>query len=345
MKAAIVFKKGNLYYLDQRQLPHKEVWKRCDSLKKAFTAIRNLEIRGAPLIGVFSAYAVYVSIKDFNSSSRSKFFRQVKKVINYLKSSRPTAVNLFTSLERIEEKIEENKEKSVKELKKIILEEAKKIHEEDKKMCEEIASFGVKLIKKGDRILTYCNTGILATSGEGTALGVIYKAKKIYKDIKVYACETRPLLQGARLTSWELLKKGITPILICDNMVGYLLKKKMIDKIIVGADRITQNGDVANKIGTYNLAILAFHHKIPFYVAAPLSSFDLNLKKGEDIPIEMRDAEEIKSISKVPIAPYKVSVFNPAFDVTPSKFITAIITDRGIIEPPFSKNIKKVVYG
>ncbi|OQX82074.1 MAG: S-methyl-5-thioribose-1-phosphate isomerase [Candidatus Omnitrophica bacterium 4484_70.1] len=343
MISSVVFKKGSLYYLDQTKLPSEKIWRKCNSLGEAYSAICNLKIRGAPLIGVFAAYAVWIGIRKIPENiSKDKFLKYTQKVMEYLKSSRPTAVNLFFSLERIEKVLRENKEKSVKKLKELVLKEAKRIHNEDKKMCERIAHLGISLIKKGDRILTYCNTGILATAGEGTALGIIYKAKRVYKDIKVFACETRPLLQGARLTCWELLERRIKVTLICDNMVGYLMQKGMIDEVIVGADRITRCGDVANKIGTYNLAVLAFHHKIPFYVAAPLSSFDLRLDKGEKIPIEERDEKEVRTISGRIIAPYNVAVFNPAFDITPSRFITAIITDKGIIRPPFEENIKKL---
>jgi len=343
MISSVVFKKGNLYYLDQTKLPSQKVWRKCNSLGEAYSAIYNLKIRGAPLIGVFAAYAVWIGIKKIPENiPKDKFLKYTQKVIDYLRRSRPTAVNLFFSLERIQKVLRENKEESVKKLKELVLKEAKRIHNEDKKMCERIAHLGVSLIRKGERILTYCNTGILATAGEGTALGIIYKARRVYKDIKIFACETRPLLQGARLTCWELLERRIKVTLICDNMVGYLMQKGMIDKVIVGADRITRCGDVANKIGTYNLAVLAFHHKIPFYVAAPLSSFDLGLDRGEKIPIEERDGKEVKTISGKIIAPSKVAVFNPAFDVTPSRFITAIITDKGIIRPPFEENIKKI---
>ncbi len=339
---SIIFKGSNLYYLDQNFLPHKEIWRRCRNLKDAFVAIRSLKIRGAPLIGVFAGYSIYIGIKDFSGRDTKKFLERFEKVTKYLAKARPTAVNLFWALERIKGKVYANLTKSPSQLKKIILDEAKAIHREDKMLCEKIASWGIKVLKKGDRILTYCNTGFLATGGIGTALGIIYKAKEVYKDIKVIACETRPLLQGARLTMWELKKARIDATLICDDMAGFLMQKRMVDKIIVGADRITRCGDVANKIGTYSLSILAKYHKIPFYVAAPFSTFDLNLEKGEDIPIEERSSDEVRKVlGKLKIAPTKSNVWNPAFDVTPAQLITAIITDKGIIRHPLQDNIKK----
>jgi methylthioribose-1-phosphate isomerase len=340
---AIIFKNNRLFYLDQTKLPIKEIWRECKSLKDGFRVIKELRIRGAPLIGVFSAYCICIAMKNF-SLNKEKFLKEFKEATQFLKKSRPTAVNLFWALERLEKVVEDSRDKRVEEIKKIILKETKIIHQEDIQLCERMANFGVKLIKPGDRILTHCNTGFLATAGRGTALGVIFKAHQVYKNIKVYVDETRPLLQGARLSCWELMKKKIPCTLICDNTAAYLMQKKEIDKVFVGADRITREGDVANKIGTYNLAVLSFYHKIPFYVVAPFSSFDLKIKKGKDIVIEERDEGEVKKIlKKVEIAPRKVKAVNFAFDITPHYLITAIVTDRGIIRSPFKENIKKML--
>ena len=236
------------------------------------------------------------------------------------------------------------REESVSAIKKALLCEAQKIHRQDVEFCSRMAAFGAKLVRSGDSILTHCNAGSLATSGEGTALSVIYKAHKLYGNIKVYADETRPLLQGARLTAWELSKRKIDCTLICDNMAAYLMQKGKIDKIFVGADRIAANGDTANKIGTYSVAVIAAYHKVPFYVVAPFSTFDLSLLTGSQIPIEERAGYEVKTVlGKINVAPKNVKVFNPAFDVTPSKLIAAIVSDKGIIYPPYAKNIKKIL--
>jgi methylthioribose-1-phosphate isomerase len=340
---SIRFKNSHLFYLDQTKLPLREVWRECRSLEDGYRAIKQLRVRGAPLIGVFAAYCIYVTCKRF-PSQKDKLVVQLKEAIAYLKSSRPTAINLFWALERIEKVILDNREKSSHKIKKAILREARAIHREDIELCKKMAFYGVKLIKKGDRILTHCNTGFLATSGEGTALAIIYEAERIFREIKVYVDETRPLLQGGRLTAWELTKRKVPFCLISDNTAAYLMQRKEIDKIIVGADRITSNGDVANKIGTYNLGVLAFYHKVPFYVAAPFSSFDLSIEKGEDIPIERRGQEEVRKVlNKVYIAPKDAPAVNFAFDVTPHHLISAIVTDRGIITPPFKKNIKRLL--
>jgi methylthioribose-1-phosphate isomerase len=344
--SSIIFKNNRLFYLDQTKLPFKENWQECSNLRQAYWAIKSLRVRGAPLIGVFASYALYIGIKDLPLSNKDRFFARLNKAIDYLKNARPTAVNLFWALERIAKCAYNRREKSVREIKEAILREAKLIHSQDLQLCARIAKYGIKLIKDGERILTHCNTGFLATAGQGTALGIIYEAAKVYKNIRVIATETRPLLQGARLTCWELLKKRVKVTLICDNMVGFFMQKGMVDKVIVGADRITTKGDVANKIGTYNLAVVAKYHKIPFYVAAPSSSFDLKLEEGAQIPIEERDVEEVKKVvGRVYIAPWDVEAYNPAFDITPHRLITAIITDKGIIKPPYRENIKRVFYG
>ena len=340
---SIKFKNNQLSYIDQTKLPSREVWSKCRNLEEGYRAIKSLAVRGAPLIGVFAAYCIAVHLKNLPLEKKA-FFKDFNKAINYLKSCRPTAVNLTWSLERLATKAYINKDKDLLQIKAAILAEAKKIHKEDILLCRRMADYGYKLIKRKDRILTHCNSGFLAASGEGTALAVIYKAAQVYKDIKVYVDETRPLLQGSRLSAWELTKKKIPAVLICDNMAAHLMQHKNIDKIFVGADRITANGDIANKIGTYNLAIIAKYHRIPFYVVAPFSSFDLSLKSGKHIPIEERNPDEVRKVlGKVYIASKTVSVRNPAFDITPNNLITAIISDKGIIYPPFIKNIKKIL--
>lgn len=340
---AIKFKNKQLFYIDQTKLPLKEVWKECKSLDNGYKAIEELQVRGAPLIGVFAAYCLYVHFKN-KSLTKKKFLSEFQKACKRLKSCRPTAVNLAWALGRLEKAVSKNKHKSIIYTNEVILKEAQAINSEDVSLCERMANFGVKLIKKGDRILTHCNTGFLATSGNGTALAVIYKAHEFYKNIKVYVDETRPLLQGSRLSAWELIKRGVPTTVICDNMAAILMAQGKIDKIFVGADRIAANGDAANKIGTHGLAIIAHYHKVPFYIVAPFSTFDLKLKSGKSIPIEERNKDEIrKLVNKKEIAPKRVKVYNPAFDVTPYKLITAIVSDKGVIRPPLGKNIKKTI--
>ena len=340
---SIKFKNRRLFYLDQTKLPLKEEWQECKSFGSGYKAIKELQVRGAPLIGVFAAYCLYLHLKN-KSLEKKKFLEEFKRASKQLKSCRPTAVNLAWALQRLEQTVLKNQDKSVARIKEAILKEAKVINREDILLCRHMAEQGVELIKKGDRILTHCNAGFLATSGDGTALAVVYKAHNLYKDIKVYVDETRPLLQGSRLSAWELMKKKIPVKIICDNMAATLMKQGKIDKVFVGADRIAANGDTANKIGTYSLAVIAHYHKIPFYVVAPLSSFDLKLKTGNFIPIEERSKEEVKKVlNKVYIAPLKADACNPAFDITPNKLITAIVSDKGIIYSPFTKNIAKKI--
>ncbi|MCK4463583.1 MAG: S-methyl-5-thioribose-1-phosphate isomerase, partial [Candidatus Omnitrophica bacterium] len=270
------------------------------------------------------------------------FYKEIEKCEKYLASSRPTARNLFWALERMRTLARINRNKSISAIKKLLLEEATNILQEDKAICRCIGKLGSRLIKNGDNILTHCNAGALATADFGTALASIFRAKIDRKHIHIFVDETRPVLQGARLTTWELLKEGIDTTLICDNMAASLMADGKINKIIVGADRIAQNGDVANKIGTYNLAVLAKAHDIPFYVAAPLSTFDFNITSGKNIPIELRDANEVKTIMGKYIAPRRVNVFNPAFDVTPNRLITAIITEKGIFRQPYRRSLRKL---
>ncbi len=343
MKAkTISFVNGKLKIIDQRALPRKLDVIESRNVRDVYQHIKSLAVRGAPAIGVFAAYGVYVGIKDIKGTDKKAFFRQLFKAIDYIKTSRPTAVNLFWALERMRKSALANENEAVAVIKKALLEEARKIHKEDERMCKAIGINGARLIRSGDTILTHCNAGSLATSGVGTALSPIYKAYAQGKKIKVYADETRPLLQGARLTAWELKRGGIDVTLICDNMAASLMKKAKIDKIIVGADRIAANGDTANKIGTYSLAILAMTHKIPFYIAAPSSTFDFSLKTGDQIPIEERPGEEVRKISNIFHAPEKVKVYNPAFDVTPSRYISAIITEKKVFTKPYKRSLRNV---
>ncbi|MDD5070999.1 MAG: S-methyl-5-thioribose-1-phosphate isomerase [Candidatus Omnitrophica bacterium] len=340
---SISFKKGKLFYLDQTKLPLVEKWQECSSIAQGYRIIKLLKIRGAPLIGVFAAYCLAVSAEKF-AAKKDLFLKQATYAISHLKASRPTAVNLFWALDRMQAVLTNNPDKDTDSLKKLLLKQAALIHSEDVALCKNMGRFGVSLIRPGDRILTHCNTGFLATSGNGTALSVIYEANKKYKDIEVFIDETRPLLQGARLTAWELCRKKVPCRLITDNMSAYCMQQGLIDKVFLGADRITANGDVANKIGTYSVAVLAKYHKIPFYVVAPFSSFDLNLNSPGSLPIEQRNPDEIRKVfNRVYIAPRNVKSYNPAFDVTPGELITAIVTDKGIIYPPFNKNIPKIL--
>jgi len=302
-------------------------------------ALKKLKVRGAPLIGAFASYGVYIGVKSFSGRDTAAFIRHAQEVIDYLRTSRPTAVNLFWALDRMLQFIVKHQLLSVAQLKKMILEEAHRVQKEEIQRCRLIGEYGLSVVKSGDSILTHCNAGMLATSGEGTALAVIYAAQRKYKNISVYADETRPLLQGARLTCWELIKNGIRPTLVCDSMAAVLMKKRLVNKVIVGADRIAANGDTANKIGTYSVAVLCKHHSIPFYVAAPVNTFDHRIAVGEAIPIEQRDPVEVKTCFGKKTAPDEVQAYNPAFDVTPAELITAIITDTGVLYPPYSKSI------
>lgn len=330
--------------IDQTKLPGKLEYIYIKDLKALKSAIRALKVRGAPALGAAGALGVYLGVKDSQDKGFLHFGRELDTVAKYIGSSRPTAKNLFWGIERVLSVAVRSKEKTVAAIKKLLLEEAKKIIEEDRASCRRMGHYGAKLIKNKDTILTVCNAGILATVDYGTALGVIYRAAEEGKKLKVYACETRPLLQGARLTSWELKRKGIDVTLICDNMAATLMQQGRIDKVIAGADRIAGNGDTANKIGTYSLAVLSNHHNIPFYIAAPKSTFDLDIASGKDIPIEERSAEEVTELFfKKPIACCDVKVFNPAFDVTPHNLITAIITDKGVIRAPYKKNIPRAL--
>jgi methylthioribose-1-phosphate isomerase len=331
----IAWKSGKIKFIDQTLLPHELKYVSTDDIRRLWRAIKRLEIRGAPAIGIAGALGIIIGIKRSKANTFNKFFKELKDSSEYLGSSRPTAVNLFWALKRMEKAAYDNRSRPVARIKNILLKEAIKIIDEDMKSCRRMARFGAKLVKHGSRILTHCNAGALATADYGTALGVLFEANRQGKSIKAYVDETRPLLQGARLTTWELMREGIDTTLICDNMAASLMAKGKIDMIFVGADRIASNGDAANKIGTYSLAVLAKYHKIPFYIVAPLSTFDFNIKSSRDIPIEERSGDEVRSVLGKLIAPKNVKVYNPSFDVTPNELITAIITEKGIFKRPY----------
>ena len=339
----IEWRRNKVKIIDQSKLPSKLAYLNLSNVRQLWRAIRRLKVRGAPAIGIAAALGVALAMRSSRATTFTQFKKELKDVVEYLKEARPTAINLFWALERMERVTQEHYRESIPTLKKLLLKEAQKIIREDKNICRRMARFGSKLIKHGDVILTHCNAGALATADYGTALGVIYEAKKQAKRIKVYTDETRPVLQGARLTTWELMQHKIDVTLICDNMAADLMQKGKVDKILVGADRIAANGDTANKIGTYNLAVLANFHHIPFYVVAPASSFDLRLKCGKDIPIEQRDSRELREIFGRQLAPKRVKVYNPAFDVTPNSLITAIVTEKGILRKPYKVSLRKLL--
>ncbi|MDN3512842.1 MAG: S-methyl-5-thioribose-1-phosphate isomerase [Candidatus Brocadia sp.] len=334
---------GRIRLIDQTLLPTELKFVYCDDIKSIWHAIKTLMVRGAPAIGIAAAMGVVLGIKDIHEKNTDAFLEELKQVASYLRTARPTAVNLFWGIDRMERVAQANKNKPVQEVKEALLHEAIKIHNEDKVVCRQIGENGVGLIKDGNGILTHCNAGGLATADYGTALAVLFKAKEQGMHIKVYADETRPLLQGARLTAWELMHAGIDVTLICDSMAAHVMKQGKVQCVIVGADRIAANGDTANKIGTYGVSILAKDHGIPFYIAAPVSTFDLSIKSGDDIPIEERSPEEITNGFGKRTAPEGIKVFNPAFDVTPAKNITAIITEKGVITKPFTENIQRLL--
>jgi len=336
----IKWDKGTIKIIDQTLLPNKLVYLKFRDVKDFWHAIKKLQVRGAPALGVASTYGAYLGIQDSRAKNYNEFMRELDHVIKFIGSARPTAVNLFWGLDRMRAAAVRNKRKPVAALKKALLVEAHKVYEEDRAICRKMADRGARLIKNGDVILTHCNAGALATADYGTALGVIYRAKEQGKRIKVYADETRPLLQGARLTAWELMREGIDVTLICDNMAAHVMSQGKVTKVVVGADRITKNGDAANKIGTYGVAVLARYHKIPFYVVAPVSTIDFNLSHGRQIPIEERRGEEITTIHGKMLAPKGVKTYCPAFDITPAGLITAIVTERGVFKPDEIKKIR-----
>ncbi|MDP8266295.1 MAG: S-methyl-5-thioribose-1-phosphate isomerase [Candidatus Aceula meridiana] len=333
---------GAVRIIDQRKLPNQLKFLTCKDTKALWSAIKTLAVRGAPALGAAAAFGVLLGIKRIKTQNRKVFDKELKKICNYIGSSRPTAVNLFNALSDMEDVALKNPSASVDALKKKFKVKAMGIFNHDKKVCRQMGANGAKLVKDGQTLMTICNAGALATVDYGTALGVFYSAKQKKKRFKVFACETRPLLQGARLTAWELQKQKIDVTLICDNMAATLMQQKKVDMIFTGADRIALNGDSANKIGTYNLAVLAKHHKVPFYVVAPLSTFDTKIKTGKSIPIERRDPNEVTTIAGKRTAPKNIKVYNPAFDVTPRNLITGIVTECGVVRAPNAKKIKRL---
>ena len=333
---------GKLRLIDQTLLPEKLEYVETDNLEEIYSFIKRLVVRGAPAIGCAAALGLAAVSQKSSAADTKTFMDEVSSSADYLASSRPTAVNLFWALNRCVELLKSSKLKSPDEMKELLIREALEILSEDIEMCRAIGLNGACLIKDDTRILTHCNAGALATADYGTALSPIYVAHEKGLRLKVFADETRPLLQGARLTAWELDRAGVDVTVICDNMAAFVMRKKMVDIVITGADRIAMNGDSANKIGTYGLAVLASYHKIPFYIAAPYSTIDFSITDGSQIPIEERDRDEvIRGFWKL-TAPASVNVFNPAFDVTPCELISGIITERGIIIPPFIENIENL---
>lgn len=341
--ATIEWKNNCVRIIDQTKLPLTLTYLDCKNVKAVWKAIKELKVRGAPAIGIAGAFGVVIGLRNSKASDFNVFRKELERVVEYLGSSRPTAVNLFWALERMRQVAYHHAELSVSHIKQLLLKEALKILEEDKAICRKMAEYGSALINDNDACLTICNAGALATADYGTALGIFYRAKEKGKIFKVFACETRPLLQGARLTSWELKKHAIDTALIADNTAAYLMSEQKIDKVFVGADRIAKNGDTANKIGTFNLALVSYYHKVPFYVVAPSSTFDLSIASGKDITIEHRHGDEVLALQSKTIAAQGVKAYNPAFDVTPGEYISAFITEKGSIYPPFTRAIHHVL--
>lgn len=341
----IAWKRGRLKLIDQTQLPGKLVYVWCDTVEEVWDAIKRLKVRGAPAIGVAAGYGIIVALKQSGAKNSDELIKDVDRAAAYLNSSRPTAVNLSWAVERMRRVAHGMRGRSPKEIKAALRAEAISIHDEDIKLCESLGKHGSKLIRSGSTVLTHCNAGALATGGMGTALAGIFVAHDEGKKVSVIADETRPLLQGARLTTWEMQQAGIDVTLICDNVAAQVMREGKVDLVITGADRIASNGDVANKIGTYGVALLAKAHGIPFYVAAPSSTFDLSLKTGDEIPIEQRDPEEVTNGFGRRTAPKNVKVYSPAFDVTPARLVAALITEKGLIRPPYKRNIAAVLGG
>jgi len=340
MLPTIQWEKDKVIMIDQRKLPDEEVYVKCTDFNQVAEAIENMVIRGAPAIGVAAAFGVAIGV--MNIDEKTNLDEEFNRIYQRLEKTRPTARNLFWALERMKETFLKNRNLNLSELKEILVQKALSIEDDDIKINKRIGFLGKELIKDGQSVLTHCNAGALATAGYGTALGVIRAAFHDGKDITVYADETRPLLQGARLTCWELDKDNIPVILITDNMAGYFMQKGTISLVITGADRIARNGDTANKIGTYSLAVLAKEHGLPFYIAAPLNTVDFDLLNGSEIPIEERNPSEVRNIRGCPISLPHIEVRNPAFDVTPAKLISAIITEKGIARPPFEKSLEEI---
>jgi methylthioribose-1-phosphate isomerase len=336
----IEWKYDRVVMLDQSRLPNEVCFIECSSYHRVAEGIKKLEIRGAPAIGIAAAMGIALGAQEIKAQDFEDFAEGLQPIFDTMLATRPTAVNIHWAVERIKRFIAQNKDESIDKLKRLLIDEAKKILEEDIATNRAIGEYGARFIRDGDTILTHCNAGSLATGGYGTATAAMLVAREQGKRIQVIADETRPVLQGARLTAWELMQAGIQVTLITDNAAGALMKRGMIDLAIVGTDRTARNGDVANKIGTYSVAVLCREHRIPFYVAAPMSSIDFSMSSGELIPIEERDPDEVRKINGISIAPAGVNVINFAFDVTPARYVSAFFTERGAFRPG---DLKKLV--
>jgi methylthioribose-1-phosphate isomerase len=327
-------------FLDQTKLPTQEIYVTCETHEQVADVIRNMVVRGAPAIGVAAAMGIAVGIKNSKAETSGELKRDLDQICNLIGQTRPTAVNLFWAIRRMQKKFEHLRIRPVPQIKQQLIEEAKGMHAEDIAANQAMGRHGATLMPSQGGVLTHCNAGALATAGYGTALGVIRAAVEQGKKIHVYADETRPFLQGSRLTAWELMKDGIPTTVISDNMAGAMMRQGKISAIVVGADRIAANGDVANKIGTYTVAILAKEHNIPFYVAAPISTIDLACPDGSQIPIEQRNPKEVSHIAGKQMVPDGVTIENPAFDVTPAKYVAAIITEKGVARAPYGESLR-----
>ncbi|MHC5054105.1 MAG: S-methyl-5-thioribose-1-phosphate isomerase [Planctomycetota bacterium] len=337
-------REGHVRLIDQTRLPVELVHIDCEDTETLWEAIKILRVRGAPALGVAGAMGVVLGLRETKSASGEELVKEADEVAAYFATSRPTAVNLFWALDRMKAKARELAAKpdaDVEEMLRVLLAEALEVLNEDRETCRAMGRHGAELLPDEATILTHCNAGALATADYGTALGVIYAAVEAGKKVSAYCDETRPLLQGARLSAWELTQAGVPTTVICDNMAAVVLRQGKIDAVIVGSDRIAANGDVANKIGTYGLSVLAKEHGVPFYVVAPVSTFDLTLDSGEKIPIEERPPGEVSMPFGMRTAPKEAAVYNPAFDVTPAANVTAIVTEKGVLRPPLAEAIKR----
>lgn len=337
---SVIWNEESISLLNQQKIPHVTEYIELKTVEDVWEAIQSLKVRGAPAIGITAAFGLAISALQDKSDTLAAFQYNLKKNRDYLASSRPTAVNLFWALDRLVNSI--SSVQTIIEAKSAVVQEAIQIQVEDEKVCRLIGEHALSVFKNGDRVMTICNAGSIATAKYGTALAPFYLAKEKNINLSVYACETRPVLQGARLTTWELMQANVDVTLITDNMAAHTIKSKNISAIIVGADRIAANGDTANKIGTFNLALLARAFNIPFYVAAPLSTFDPSISNGNEIPIEERNPEEVTELNGIRVAPEGVNVYNPAFDVTPNGLIAGIITEKGILTGDYQKTIAEL---
>jgi len=334
--------KSGVVFIDQTKLPTEEVYVTCTTHQQVADVIRNMVVRGAPAIGVAAAMGIALGVKNSTAENAADLKKDFDRICEIIRQTRPTAVNLFWAIRRMTEKFESLRSRPIAQIRQALIDEARRMHAEDIAANQAMGRHGAALMPSSGGVLTHCNAGALATAGYGTALGVIRAAVEQGKKIQVYADETRPFLQGSRLTAWELMKDGIPTTVISDNMAGAMMQQGKIGAIVVGADRIPANGDVANKIGTYTVAVLAKEHGIPFYVAAPISTVDLDTPDGSRIPIEQRNAREVTHIAGKQMVPDGVQIENPAFDVTPAKYVAAIITERGIARAPYTESLRQL---